>query len=427
MTATLAPPVPPRTRRDLRGRLAGLERPLLAGGLALVALHLLDLAVSGADTTVVGVLAIVALPAAWYAARGRVTRPTRLGLGVTVGLLAFGFGVASHGLHALADPDWRDVTGVGMIAGGLMLVAAGLAALAAPRRAPRRTALGWRAAHGAGWAVGAFLFVHVAFMPLVMGIQITHAPRWPIPESKLAIPHEEVRIAMEDGRELSAWYVASENGANLLLSHGSGGSRGRVIRHIEMLARNGYGVLALDDPGNGESEGHSNGLGNNVQPAIDAALDYLAGRPGVDPARIAGVGTSLGGEVLLEATARDQRLRAVVSDGAMRPQDGDDHTDPRPQDRVAGWLAKQAIRGISGSRLAPSLTPLMPAIAPRPVLLIAGGQAKGEGPTNREYRAAGGPAVELWEIRDAGHTGGLKTHPKEYEARVISFLDRALS
>ena len=71
MTATLAPPAPPRTRRGLRGRLAGLERPLLAGGLALVALHLLDLAVSGPDTAVLGVLAIVAAPLALVRAPSR--------------------------------------------------------------------------------------------------------------------------------------------------------------------------------------------------------------------------------------------------------------------------------------------------------------------------------------------------------------------
>ena len=345
MTATLAH-APLLPRRGVRGRLAGLERPLLAAGLALVMLHLLDLSLSGADTTVLSVLVILAAPAAWYAARGHVTRATRLALGVSVGLLTIGFGVVSHGLHAVADPDWRDLTGIGMIAGGLLLVAAGLTALAAPRRPPRRTALGWRAAHGLGWVVGAFVFAQLAFMPLGMGMLTTHAPRWAIPESKLSIPHEEVRIAMEDGRELSAWYVPSKNGANVLLSHGSGGSRGRVVRHIEMLARNGYGVLALDNPGNGESEGHSNGLGNNVQPAIDTALDYLAGRPGVDATRIAGVGTSLGGEVLLEAAARDPRLRAVVSDGAMRPQDGIDHTDPG---RRTAWPA-----GSRGRRCAAS-------------------------------------------------------------------------
>ena len=57
----------------------------------------------------------------------------------------------------------------------------------------------------------------------------------------------------------------------MLVDHGSGGSRERVVGHIRMLARHGYGVLALDLPGNGESEGHSNGLGDNAQPAVDAA------------------------------------------------------------------------------------------------------------------------------------------------------------
>ena len=63
MSATLRrTTAPPLTRRG--GRFARLERPLLAGGLALVALHLLDLAISGPATTVLGVLGIVAVPAA---------------------------------------------------------------------------------------------------------------------------------------------------------------------------------------------------------------------------------------------------------------------------------------------------------------------------------------------------------------------------
>jgi hypothetical protein len=31
-----------------------------------------------------------------------------------------------------------------------------------------------------------------------------------------------------------------------------------------------------------------------------------------------------------------------------------------------------------------------------------------------------------WEIRDGGHTSGVTAHPREYEARVIAFLDRSL-
>ena len=107
------------------------------------------------------------------------------------------------------------------------------------------------------------------------------------------------------------------------MSHGSGGSRGRLPAHVRMLARHGYGVLALDNPGNGESDGHSNGLGDNAQPGLKAGIDYLAQRPDVQPGRIAGFGLSLGGEVLLEAAAHDRRLAAVVSDGATRPLDGE--------------------------------------------------------------------------------------------------------
>jgi hypothetical protein len=69
----------------------------------------------------------------------------------------------------------------------------------------------------------------------------------------------------------------------------------------------------------------------------------------------------------------------------------------------------------------------MPDIAPRPVLLIAGGGVEEEVLINRRYRAAGGPSVRLWTVSGAGHTAGLRTHPAEYERRTTAFLDRALA
>jgi fermentation-respiration switch protein FrsA (DUF1100 family) len=41
------------------------------------------------------------------------------------------------------------------------------------------------------------------------------------------------------------------------------------------------------------------------------------------------------------------------------------------------------------------------------------------------YEAAREPK-ELWEIPDAGHTGGITARPEEYERRVIGFFDHAL-
>ena len=408
---------PPRRRAQI----ARLERPLLAAGLALVALHLLDLTFSGSHTTVLGVLAIVAAPLAWFAAQTRVIRPTRLALGVVVGLLAIGFGVVSHGLHAVnSGLDRYDLTGIGMIAGGLLLVAAGVTAVAAPRRAPRRAAPAGASRTAALWLIGAFVMANVVVMPLVGGLMVTHAPRWEIQESSLGIPHEEVRIDAVRRAHVSAWYVPSRNGAAVLVGHGSGGSRERVLEEIRLLAKHGYGVLAFDLHGNGESSGHSNGLGDNAQPAVDAALDYLAARrrrPGGSPR--SGPRSA--------ARCCSRRPRAT---SASRPSWRTAPRAPRTRSRSTAAACSTSSRSrcsriIGGERPAPSLIDLMPRIAPRPVLLIASGGDAREIPTNRAYRDAG-PSAELYEIPEAGHTSGLAVRPKEYEARVTAFLERAL-
>ena len=101
--------------------------------------------------------------------------------------------------------------------------------------------------------------------------------------------------------------------------------------------------------------------------------------------------------------------------------------DPDAVQRTMEWLAMKGIRGVSGMRTSTSLNPLIEKIAPRPVLLVASGGFEQEIPANRVYREHGGPTTELFELPDAAHTGGLRKHPAEYEARTIGFLDRALA
>jgi len=139
-----------------------------------------------------------------------------------------------------------------------------------------------------------------------------------------------------------------------------------------------------------------------------------------------GYGVSMGGEVLLETAARDSRLRAVVSDGSARPEDADKAFPPHGMERVVRGVMAPAARALAGTRAAPSLTPLISRIAPRPVLLVASSGDPAEIPTNRVYARAGGPTTQLWELHGVGHVAGVRRRPAAYEAHTIGFLDRAL-
>ena len=59
------------------------------------------------------------------------------------------------------------------------------------------------------------------------------------------------------------------------------------------------------------------------------------------------------------------------------------------------------------------------------VLLIAS-NAMGERAIDQIYRDRIGRNASLWYLPDAGHNGGLSTHPAQYAPRIESFLASAL-
>ena len=390
-------------------------------GLLLITSHLLELAFAGSATTVAGVIVIVAVPVAAVVLQPRVSRLTRFSLCLVAGLACVVLGGLAHVLDLFTSgPRWTDVTGVAFAAGGALVVASGCVAAAGMRRS--RPRLG----RAVLWVVGAFLVGQFVVLPLISGLIVTHAARLPVDAGALRAPHRTVAIASPEGT-LAGWYAPTRNGAAVLVVHGSGSNRSKVARQAQLVADRGYGVLSLDLPGHGDSDGHAHLLGGNAQPAIRAALDWLTARRGVDTARIAGFGMSLGGEVLLEAAARDRRLAAVVSDGAERASDDRELDVGSSFEQAVGFLSRQVTRAVSGEREPEPLLGLLPRIAPRPLLLIAAGGRPDEIPVNRAYRAAAGASAELWEIPEAGHTKGLEARPAEYARRVTAFLDRAIA
>jgi dipeptidyl aminopeptidase/acylaminoacyl peptidase len=271
--------------------------------------------------------------------------------------------------------------------------------------------------------------------PIVTAVYSTHPPRPSLGSSTPAdrgLEYHDVEFPASDGVRLSGWYIPARNRAAVVVLHGSGSTRTAVLGQAAVLARHGYGVLLFDARGMGRSGGRAMNRGWYGDRDVIGALDFLEGQPGVDSARLGALGESMGGEEAIGAMAADERLRAVVAEGATN--------------RVASdlsWLSDDyGVRGYVqeglnhvADALTNVLTPASPprtlraavrVAAPRPVLLITAGRVADERLAARHIAAASPSSVSTWDVRDASHTGGLRTATTEWERRVAGFFDDAL-
>lgn len=413
-----------RARVDRVSTVHRLPRAQLAA-LGVVALHTFNTMLLSprpgvrAGDHVVGLLVVGAVLAAAALAmvRGRPGLRASVSLALAVPCLA-GFGLA------VADASARgasaaDVTGLALVAPGVVLAFCGARELWGSRRAGRHPILR-RALVGAAAAVVAFEIV----VPVTVALVATQRPRDAETRLDFGAPARDVRLTTADGVRLAASYVPSRNGAAIILFPRRGGAQA----HARMLVDHGFGVLALDMRGYGASEGQPNAYGWGATPDLDAAVAFLAGRPEVQRGAIGGLGLSVGGEQLVDAAASNRALRAVVADGA-----GERSVRETVQ---RGWRAalvvpQQAVLTasvavLSGDGPPPSLTTSARRVAPSALMLIEAGRGGGGEERNADYLRAARMPKAHWRIPDATHTGGLRAHPREYAARVTAFFARYL-
>ena len=310
-------------------------------------------------------------------------------------------------------------TGIAAIMGAVALIAVGATRLVRMAKTRSRRLLAIPIA---------FVIVQFVVLPLVPAVYATHAAR-PLPSADtptdLGMKYEQATIRAGDGTKLAAWYIESDNGAAVLLRHGSGSTRASLLDHAAFLSEAGFGVLLTDARGHGDSEGRINEFGWHGLQDITAALDYLDSRSDVTEA-IGILGLSMGGEEALGAAAQDERIAAVVAEGAGISTYRDSIVNgAHVVARFINWTQYAATDLLSDASQPAGIEAAMPRIAPRPVLLITGGEAIEEavGPV---YADAGGPRTQLWSLPDTPHTGGLKVHRTEYVSRVIALFEKSL-
>ena len=279
-------------------------------------------------------------------------------------------------------------------------------------------------------------FVYVAYMvaPLAMATNITHSNPGALSgrtPADVGLHFYDVVVPTSDGVALSGWSIPSRNGAAVMTITGGGGTRDGVLDHSIVLARHGYGVLDLDPRGHGLSQGDPMNLGWYGRLDVDAGVSFLSRQTDVDPNRIAVFGTSMGGEEGLTTAAVDPRIRAVVNEGGWC-RVFDDLQPVFQQDRLqAGlipyyWTFQTSARLMRSAEPPPALAGLMPLISPRRMLMIAASEQP-EMLLMRHLQEQAAGNSELWIAPHTSHTQALYTHPEEWSARVLSFLDSALS
>jgi uncharacterized protein len=432
---TLAPtPTPaPAPAVTARSRwLSRNERSLFLLGTALVVLHVLDdtllqppAGTNAADHLVSALVPTVLLAAAVWGF-GRVRAGWRAVLALSVGVFGIGIGVIEAGYYTVAvGPSGDDFTGLLAIPSGVLLVGLGLWRLWQSRRRTGR--LRRRLVRRSAYVVVAALAAYFVAQPVLFAYAVTHVQRAVVPVDELGVAHEDVTFRTSDGLTLRGWYIPSHNGAAVVDFPGRLGTQA----HARMLARHGYGVLLFDRRGEGRSEGGGNLLGWGGDKDIIAAVDWLKRQPDVDPDRIGGIGLSVGGELMLEAAAKDPDLAAVVSEGAGARQ----FQEEKKALPGAGFWAMSPAFGLLNASVAvfsdtappESLFDLVPRIAPRPLLFI---YAPDGGNTTEvltpDYARIAGPEASLWTVPDAPHIKAIETAPAEYERRVVGFFDDAL-
>lgn len=307
----------------------------------------------------------------------------------------------------------------------LLPVGAVLVALAGVEAWRSRRPGRWRWPRRLARTVGLALVAYWLILPVGVAIVATERPRSTPAPAALGLPYDRVTLETADGLRLAAWYVRSGNGAAVIVLPGRTGT----LRHARLLAAHGYGVLLVDLRGQGESEGDPNAFGWGSSLDVDAAVAWLATRPDVEPGRIGGLGLSVGGEVLIEAAAANEGVRAVISEGAgERSVRETALLGPRGWPSLPAAAVQTAAVAILAGRLPPiALDAAVAALGSRPLLLVYGARGQGaERELNPIYLRAATGSAQLWEVPDATHTGGLEARPAEYERRVVGFLDDAL-
>ncbi|MBU1238017.1 MAG: alpha/beta fold hydrolase [Gammaproteobacteria bacterium] len=154
--------------------------------------------------------------------------------------------------------------------------------------------------------------------------------------SDLGLEYRDVRIATENGKSLFGWFIPAANAGDtpaVVVLHGWGGNAEMMLPLARPLHEAGLSVLFFDVRCHGMSDEDSFVSLPRFAEDAEHAVDWLHGQAGVDPARIAVFGHSVGAGAALLLASRRPDIAAVVSLAAFA----------HPVTMMRRWLAARRV------------------------------------------------------------------------------------
>jgi fermentation-respiration switch protein FrsA (DUF1100 family) len=276
-------------------------------------------------------------------------------------------------------------------------------------------------------------------------------PLFVIPWGKPTDAGEEVRFQTENGLTLCGYYLRTKTAKRkgvILFGLEYGSKRYTSVTYGQALLAAGYDVFSFETRSQGESDTQPGyeplqWVTNYEVADYQAALAYLKQRPDADPRGIGFFGISKGAGAGLIAGSRDAYIRCFVTDGVFGTRST---MLPYMRKWVAivstrywlqkvlplsfyGLIADRALKQISERRscVFPSLEASLPKLAPRPVLMIQGGNDTyiTTEIARSLFKRIRKPK-ELWVVQGAKHNQSLQVAGVEYASRITKFFDENL-
>ncbi len=237
----------------------------------------------------------------------------------------------------------------------------------------------------------------------------------------LSPPAEPVRVPY-GGTSLAAYLRVPGPGGRypvVIMMPGLDSVKEELQATAEYMLSRGLAIIAVDGPGQGETEYEL-----PIEPAYErvatAVADYLEGRDSIDPDRIGAFGVSLGGYYAARSAAFEPRVRAAVALAGPYCWALDWDILP-PQTRATfRHRSGAATEAEARERLAALTLEHAAARITCPLLVAAGGRDRLVPPYQAERLAREAPGAEL--MLDPDGTHGLTNHAFEFRSKMADWL-----